>query len=301
MPNLKSLILFKDGAVIREAYFNGGHADSSHDVRSVTKSVISALVGIAMDKAMIDSENQAIGDLLGFMVETMDSSKARITLSQVLSMTTGLEGDELADASEYTQWINAPDQLTYTLNRPLVHVPGTHFAYHSGVAHLSSAIITNISGVSTYTFAGHLFSPLGIGSSGWGTDKRGIYNGGAGLRLTPLDMLKIGRLYLDRGMYGGSRVISEAWILKATTARIATLESMPFAQFYGYYWWLGRVNGHDYFFATGWGGQFIVVVPQLHLVAVATNRWSGVTSEDAQEQWYETMNLIINGMVAEYP
>ncbi len=301
MANLKSLIVYKDGRILREGYYNGGHADSSHDVRSVTKSVMSTLIGIAIDNAIIDSVDQTIGDLLTTMVESMDSAKSRITLAQVLSMTCGLEGDELASVTEYNNWYNAPDQLTYTLDKPLTHTPGTFFTYNSGVAHLSSATLTGAAGMSTFQFAKqHLFSPLDIDDHYWGTDKRGIYNGGAALRLTPRDMLRIGQLYLNRGMYNGSRVLSENWIVEATSHKITPTNVMPFAQDYGYYWWIGNLNSHDYFFANGWGGQFIVIVPGLELVIVATNHWSGLASTTAQQQWYDTISLIMDGIVAAY-
>ena len=301
MTNLKSLIVYKDGHILREEYYNGGHADSSHDVRSVPKSVMSTLIGIAIGEALIDSVDQNIGDLLGWMVESIDSAKARITLAQVLSMTSGLEGDELASVSEYSNWYNAPDQLIFTLNRPLVHTPGTFFTYNSGVAHLSSAILTRVSGMSTFQFAKqHLFSPLGIADHYWGTDKRGINNGGAALKLTPHDMLKIGQLYLNRGLYNGRRVLSENWIDEATSHKITPTNVMPFAQRYGYYWWIGSLNSHDYFFANGWGGQFIIIVPELELVVVATNRWSGLSDSIAQQQWYDTVSLIMNEIIAAY-
>jgi CubicO group peptidase (beta-lactamase class C family) len=302
MENLKSLIVYKNGDIIREGYYHGGHADSLHDVRSVTKSVMATLVGIAIDRSLIGSENQKIGVLLSSLVESMDSAKAEITLAQVLSMTSGLDGNELADAFEYNNWVNAPDQLTYTLDKPLVHTPGTYFAYSSGVSHLTSAILTQASGWSTLQYAmQHLFTPMGISWPQWSTDKRGIYNGGAGLKITPHDMLKIGKLYLHNGRFNGARILSESWIEKATTAQIAlSTNIMSFAQGYGYYWWIGNINSRDYFFANGWGGQFIVVVPELELIVVATNRWSGVSTDTAQQQWYDTLNLIMNEIVAAY-
>ena len=302
MENLKSLIVYKDGDILREGYYHGGHADSLHDVRSVTKSVMATLVGIAIDRSVISSENQKLGVLLSSLAESMDSAKADITLAQVLSMTSGLDGNELADAFEYNNWVNAPDQLTYTINKTLVHTPGTYFAYSSGVAHLTSAILTQTTGWSTLQYAmQHLFTPMGIGWPKWSTDKRGIYNGGAGLKITPQDMLKIGKLYLNNGRFNGERILSESWIEKATTIQIALSSNiMSFAQGYGYYWWIGNINSRDYFFANGWGGQFIVVVPELELIVVATNHWSGVSTATAQQQWYDTMNLIMNEIVAAY-
>lgn len=301
MVNLKALIVWKKDRIVREEYFNSGHPDSAHDVRSVTKSVMATLIGIAIDHELIASEDQVIGEFLEPLVGAFDSAKAKIKISDILSMTSGLEGDELADLSEYNNWALASDQLTYTLSKPLIHAPGQVFTYNSGVAHLSSAIITQATSMSTFQFAkDFLFTPLGITDHHWETDNRGIFNGGAGLELTPHDMLKLGRLYLQQGVYNGERIISETWIDNAVTSKIAAGDATPFGPEYGYYWWNGHLHSHDYYFANGWGGQFIVIVPDIELIVVATNRWSGVSSATARQQWYDTIDMIMNGIVVAY-
>jgi CubicO group peptidase (beta-lactamase class C family) len=296
--NLKCLIVYKDDRIVKEQYFHPGDAGAPHDVRSVTKSVMATLIGIAIDKGTLSSENQTIGGFLQPLIGHIDSVKANIKITDVLSMSTGLSGNELADASQYNNWYNAAEQVIYTLSKPLTSAPGKVFNYDSGVAHLLSAILTQTSGSSTLQFGKqNLFLPLGIAVPSWEVTKDGFNNGAAGLQLTPYDMLKIGQLYLNKGVYNGTRIVSEEWINKASSFKITTNNAQPFGPGYGYCWWIGNIHSHNYFFANGWGGQFIVVVPDLRVVVVATNKWSGVPVSTANEQWYSTLDLIINNIL----
>lgn len=301
LPNLKSLIVYKDNSIIKEKYFHNGAADIEHDIRSVTKSVMSTLIGIAIDKGFIQSEDQTINVFLDPLVGNLDSAKSKIRIRDLLSMSSGFYGNELSSSSEYNNWISAPNQLLYTLSQPLVSQPGQTFYYNSGASHLLSIILTQATGMSSYNFAKqYLFLPLGISDHNWSTDKQGSNNGAAGLRLTPQDMLKIGILYLNGGIYNNTQVLPRSWITKATTAKITTGTVIPFASNYGYLWWNGRAHSRSYFFANGWGGQFILVVPELSLIVVASNEWSGIPSAIAGEQWYNTLNLIINEIIPIY-
>jgi CubicO group peptidase (beta-lactamase class C family) len=300
-PNLKCLIVFKDDHVVKEKYFHPGDSASTHDVRSVTKSVMATLIGIAIDNGYIRTEDQTIGDYLRPLVGTLDSEKASITIHDLLSMSSGLSGNDIPDVSEYNNWYNAPNQLEYTLGKSLIHQPGQAFGYNTGAAHLTSVILSQAAEMSTFQFAKHyLFQPLGIADPPWGTDRQGIYNGGAALSLTPHDMLKIGQLYLDKGVYNGVRVVSEAWIEKASTFKITTNGIEPFGPGYGYFWWIGASTSHGYFFANGYGGQFIVVVPDLRLIVVATNQWWNISIDAANEQWYSTLSVIMNRIIPLY-
>lgn len=299
--NLRCLIVYKDDHIIKEKYFHPGDSLAPHDVRSVTKSVMATLMGIAVDKGVIPSEDRAIGDYLRPMVDSLQPAKAGITIRDLLTMSSGLSGNDIPDTQEYNNWFNAPNQLAYTLNQSTLHQPGQVFGYNTGAAHLTSAILTRAGGTTTFQFAKqHLFQPLGIADHSWGTDKQGIYNGGAALCLTPYDMLKIGRLYLNKGVYNGVRVVSEAWIEKASTFRITTNGAQPFGPGYGYFWWVGSTARHSYFFANGYGGQFIVVVPDLRFIVIATNTWSNVPANTANQQWYDTLALIMNGIIPLY-
>lgn len=301
IPNLRSLVVYKDDKIIREEYFGGCDQNSVFDVRSDTKSVMSTLMGIAIDKGFIQSENQTLGYYRDQYSGDVDSSKLDIRIRDLLSMSSGLSADELANPGEYDSWFNSPNQVEYTLSLSMNSKPGTVFTYNSGVAHLTSAILTVSTGMSTFEFAKrYLFRPLGIADHAWQTDKQGFYNGGAGLCLTTHEMIKIGVLYLNKGIYNGTRIVSEEWIAKATSNKITTRNAQPFGPNYGYFWWIGSEDGHDYFWANGYGGQFIVVVPDFRLVVAATNTWADIPPSTANQQWNGTINMIMNQIVAVY-
>ncbi len=301
IPNLKSLVVYKDDRIVREEYFGGCNSNSVFDVRSVTKTVMSTLIGIAIDKGFIQSEDRTLGYYREQYGGSVDSSKRDIRIRDLLSMSSGLSADELANPGEYDSWFNSTNQVEYTLNLPLNDKPGTMFTYNSGVAHLTSAIISASTGMNTLEFARrYLFQPLNISDHSWQTDKQGIYNGGAGLSLTAHDMIRLGVLFLNRGMYNGKRVISEEWIDKATSTKISTRNAQPFGPNYGYFWWIGNKDGHEYFWANGYGGQFVVVVPDLRLVVAATNTWAGVPASTATRQWNSTIGIIMNNIVSVY-
>ncbi len=298
--NLRCLLVYKDNQIVKEMYFIG---DSStlHDVRSVTKSIMSTLVGIAVDKQIIKSEKNKIGDYLDIYAHTLDTNKEAIKISEILSMTSGISGNELVNAYEYINWLNAPHQIAFTLNKVSDQKPGKRFTYNSGVSHLLSGVLTNASHESCYQFAQkNLFQALGITDFKWQTDNQGYYNGGAGLQLAPKDMLKFGQLYLNKGVYNGIRVVSEDWITKATSFKISTNGIDKYGKYYGYLWWIGNVGKHNYYFAGGYGGQLIVVVPDLDLIVIATNNWQGVSTKTANQQWYATLDIIVNKIITLY-
>jgi len=299
--NLKCLIVFQNDRILKERYFHPGDSLNAHDVRSVTKSVMATLIGIAIDRGIIPSEDRTIGEYLQPTAPLSDSVKAHITIKQLLSMSSGLSGNDLPDVTEYNNWFNAPNQVQYTLSLPMIAQPGQVFGYNTGAAHLTSVLLTGASGGSTYQFAKqYLFQPLGIPDRPWATDKQGFNNGGAALSLTPYDMLKIGQLYLNKGVFNGIRVVSDTWIDKASSFKISTNNAQLFGPNYGYFWWLGNTGHHDYSFANGYGGQFIVVVPDLRLIVIATNMWSNVPTSTASQQWYTTIDLIMNKIIPLY-
>lgn len=297
--NLTSLVVARGGTVDRQEYFNGGGAAVPQDVRSVTKSVVSLLVGIALDRACLRSLDQTLGELLGSSAPT-DAAKRAITLRQLLTMTSGLGGDELANVALYNQWAAAPDQLTYVWDLPLVATPGSQFNYYSPGYYVVSRILTANCGQSTADLARDaLFVPLGIGARAWEADAKGFINGGAGLSLTPLDMVAIGNLVLANGQAGSARVVSSAWMQAATTTKVATT-AMPPASGYAYGWWTGTASGAGFIMATGWGGQFIVIVPSKQLVVTAASRWQGIGTSVANAQWRAVADIITQGVVRAY-
>ncbi|MFH0735101.1 MAG: serine hydrolase [bacterium] len=301
IENLKSLVVSYDGAIIKQVYYNDGGADLPSDVRSVTKSVIGLLVGIAIEKGQIQSVEQPIGGYLTPLVTNISTEKANIKIKDLLTMSSGFGWEELNSASGYNNWANSANQVEYLINMPLIAQSGQVFTYNSAALHLLSVIISRSSNIKTIDFAKqYLFDPLEIGSRNWLVDKQGYNNGGAGLQITPIDMIKIGQLVLNKGEYKGKRIVPASWIDQLMTAKISTGDIMNFANGYGYCWWIGQSSKGNYAFANGYGGQFIVVVPNLKLVVVATNKWNGVETSTARTQWYQTMDLIITGVLGAF-
>lgn len=298
ISNLRCLVVSHNGTILREAYYGTAGPEIAHDVLSVTKSVTALLVGIALEKGYIKSMDQPMGDFLRPVYPSIPQEKANITTRHLLTMSGGFQWHELSAPSDYNNWVNSANQVQYMLDRPLVAQPGQVFAYDSGALHLLSVIVAQATGRQTKDFAReYLFDPLEIGERNWEVDHQGYNNGAAGLQITPYDMVKIGDLVLNHGEYRGKRVVSSEWIDQMTRSQISTGNALPYGPEYGYCWWIGQSGGTSYAFANGWGGQFIVVVPDENLVVVATNQWSGVATSVANDQWYRTINLIMTNIL----
>jgi CubicO group peptidase (beta-lactamase class C family) len=297
LEGLSSLVVCVGGRVVGELYPSGG-PETLHDLRSVTKTVTGLLVGIAVDKGIIKSIDQPISDYLGPFPKGTSPGVPGIAIRHLLTMSSGFAWDELGRASAYNSWAAAPDQVAFALARPLASRPGADFAYDSPALHLLSAILSRASGMNTEDFARrYLFEPLGIANFAWETDSQGISNGAAGLELSPRDMVALGRLILGEGEYEGKRIVSAGWLRQARSQRIGTRGAQPYGPGYGFCLWTGKIRGRDYAFANGYGGQFIVIVPSLGLVAYATNDWKGVPGPAANERWLRTIRLIMEELL----
>ena len=298
---IKSLAVAKDGVIIKEQYFNTGGPDKTHDVRSVTKSVTGILIGIAIDKGYLKSPDQTIGEFISPLIPGMSSEKENIKIRDLLTMSSGFSGNELANVSEYNNWIISPNQVQTLVNRALVAQPGQIFNYNSAALHLLSVIITRATNMKTQDFAEqYLFDPLGITQYYWETDNQGYNNGAAGLNITPHDMIKIGQLILNRGEYNGQRIVSPGWVDQSTVTQISTNNAQKYGPGYGFCWWTGQNDKGNYAFANGWGGQFIFVIPSLKLVVSATNNWSGYSESNADNDWVNTIDLIMGSIIPSF-
>jgi CubicO group peptidase (beta-lactamase class C family) len=182
-------------------------------------------------------------------------------------------------------WLAAPVQALYLLQRQRVSHPGEVFQYNDAAAHLLSVVLTKVSGISTQRFMEeHLLSPLGIEKRRWLMDNQGYANGAIGLFLAPKDMLKLGELMAQKGVYQGRRIVSSRWIEESTRPQISTGKKGLMGGDYGFLWWLGQSPEGRVFFAYGGGGQFIFVAPEQYLVIVTQGDWLSLRSEAASEQ-----------------
>jgi len=276
-PYTRFLLVERNGVLVMEDYFNGTAPTSPHDVRSVTKTVTSILIGIAIDLGLIRSVDETVGDYLYPVVPSLESDKGAITLRQLLTMTSGLPWDELGTTEQdYAPWVASPDPLLWILSRPFEHAPGEVWHYNTGASHIPSVILSEAVGTSARDFAqAHLFGPLEEEVGPWATDPRGFNYGGHGVSLRAHTMIKLGRLVLDGGTYQGRTVVSESWVQESTAWHRDTGNALPTATGYGYFWWIGQDErtGLEFRFAAGYGGQFIFVVPDRNTTIAAATAW----------------------------
>jgi len=296
-PNLstRSLLVERNGVVVMEEYMNGAGGDSAFDVRSITKSVMSLLVGIALDEGRLQSLDEPIGPRLAAVVPNLPDDKRAITVRQLLTMTSGIPWKELGTTEQdYGAFVGSPDPLRWILERPLEYRPGTTWHYNTGASHILSAVLTEAVGLPAHEYAQRkLFGPLDAEVRGWVSDPRGYDFGGHGISLTASALVKLGRLMLDGGRYRNRSIVPPEWIRDSTQPLWLTNEAVPWGTHYGYMWWSGRDSrtGLSFTFATGYGGQFIVLVPARNTVIAATTAWNGVP--DAGANWSLVLRTIV--------
>jgi CubicO group peptidase (beta-lactamase class C family) len=272
LPQVRSLMVDRAGRTLVEFHRSGLAADDPHYVRSITKSVTATLVGIALGQGLLPSLDLPVHALLPELVEEQgtDPQAGAVTLSQLMTMTAGFRWDDRA--FHRLRWLMQPDQVRAAVHRPVVRSHGALFNYDTPSTHLLSAVLAQHTGGSTARFAQRaLFDPLGIASPRWDSDTQGNVAGGHGLYLKTADLVKLGRLYLQRGRWNGQQLVPESFIDLSTTRRVSTGRSGPDAG-YGYLWWVRQTpTGRHAFAALGYGGQILYVVPSLDLVVALTS------------------------------
>jgi CubicO group peptidase (beta-lactamase class C family) len=240
-----------------------------HTMQSVSKSVTSALIGIAIRRGEIPSVDATVAPYFAELGVASDPMRERMTLADVLTMRTGIRWDE--ESTDYTDPANncavmegTKDWVRYVLEQPMAAEPGTTFVYNSGATQLLSYIIRKATGKQADDYAReNLFGPIGIHDFHWKRTPKGLADTEGGLYLKPRDLARLGALFLHDGVWGNRRILPETWV-KASTAPITHTNEEGLD--YGYQWWIRP----DAFMAWGYGGQFLMVVPRLDLIAVFT-------------------------------
>ena len=268
LPRLKSLLVSHKGALILERYYNGTRASQLANIKSASKSVIAALVGIAVAKGFIKSVDQPIADFFPELAKDKEPKKREITIDDLLTMRSGLES---TSGRDYGAWVKSQNWVRYVLAQPLIDEPGTRVEYSTGTSHLLSAILTKATKKSTWQFAQEeLAKPLGFTLVKWLQDPQGIYFGGNEMLMTPRQMIRFGELYENNGRIGDREVIRKEWVEKADDG--VGRSRWGSDREYGYGFWIRDFAGHRSYYAWGYGGQFIFIIPDLDLVVVTTSR-----------------------------
>lgn len=290
LSNIRSFLVMWDGAIVSEHYYGGIHAATLHHIRSITKSIVSTLVGIAIDKGVLQGvEDIVVQYIPEFKVRTPDIRKNQITIRQLLTMTSGFEWEETG------QWFLSDtfSALSHAWDRPLVGIPGERYNYDSASTDLLTVILSRATNQDAQTFAiDNLFEPLGITNFKWEKDPAGYHRGSAGLVMTARDLAKIGQLYLQRGQWIQHQIISSQWIDQSFAQHVKVNNVVS----YGYLWRSRQVGSIRHYYAMGYGGQYLIVVPDLKLVAVAIHKWQ-VSSEEADRQKYDFTDRVLDPMV----
>jgi CubicO group peptidase (beta-lactamase class C family) len=310
-PQVRSVLVIRHGYVVYERYWQGFTASDGHDSRSVTKSFVSALVGIALRDRHLKSLDQTVEELLAdHLPANADPRLRKATVKQLLAMTSGLAGDDSSlggDDKISDQMLSSRDWIRHTLGRRLETNPGERFAYSSATSHLLSAIVADATGQSTLAFArAELIGRLGIATDhapeltvnhwpltqaelqtfekatvAWPKDPQGYNIGGGGLKLPARDLAKLGYLYLNGGRWDGTQVVPADYVRASTQP-----QSDPnTGDHYGYQWWINDSYGYHTFRAQGYGGQLIYVIPKLDLVVVITSDADQNRNDAGQLVW----------------
>jgi len=284
---IHGLVVVRNGYVVLDAAVHPYEPGSRHIIYSCTKSVVSALVGIAVEEGYIEGVDQPVLSFFpGRTAANLDPDKEAMTLEHLLTMTAGLECRDsyLYGWRGLDEMREGEDWVQFMLDLPMAEPPGTRFEYCNGASFLLSAIVQETTGVSALAFAEeHLFGPLGISDVEWPSNPQGITIGWSDLYMTPRDMAKIGYLYLNEGRWDGEQVVPAAWVKASTRKQVSagTLEDG-----YGYQWWVAE---DGVYLALGYAGQFIFVVPDKDMAVVFVS--------DLEDEDFYVPQILLNDFI----
>lgn len=275
LETIYSLLVFKNGYLVAEDYFHLGSAEQKVNIHSVTKSITSALVGIALDQGCLSSLDQTMMEFFPELADRVrDPKKKQITIRQLLQMRAGYPWEE--STKELFELLYTGFRPSTLVDVQLVRDPGTDFEYSNLTSHLLGIIVARACETDLKSFAQeHLFSPLGVEPGFWQKDWEGYYLGYSDLDLSAQDLAKFGLMYLNDGEYEGTQIIPADWVQDSQQIYSENAWKIKVGRnwrdnAYGYQWWSVRAGDHRYSLAWGHGGQQVVVLDELDMVIVVT-------------------------------
>lgn len=289
---MDALLVISNGYIIAEKYFNAYSMHMSHNVKSVSKSFLSAMTGIALQENFIANLDQKMLDFFPeYDHSGLDIRKRDITLRDLLMMRGGIEHER----NNYSQIYYTPDWIETTIDFPLSYDPGTTFSYNTFLTHLLSAILTRSSGMTTKELADiYLMEPMNIEIANWYQGPSQYYFGGNSMFFRPRHMAVLGYLYLHKGVINGNRLLSSEWVRKSLK-NYTKFQGNDWWDLknvnYGYLWWLGKMDGYKTFQAVGYGGQLVMCFPELDMIIVTTAD-SRVNWDTSDEQIRQIIGII---------
>jgi CubicO group peptidase (beta-lactamase class C family) len=293
---LETLIIAHRGAIIAERSYRGHATSAPTSIMSASKSVISALVGIAIEKGVLDGPDQPIAPLLADDLPANPDPRLRaITIGNLLSMQAGLGS---TSGAQYGAWVSSRNWVRTALAQPFAEEPGGRMVYSTGSSHLLSAILTRQTGRSTLELARDWLGPLeGFAIAAWQRDPQGIYVGGNLMAMSPRSLLAFGELYRRNGLTpDGRQLIPADWIEASWAPRTASRYT---GDGYGYGWFLRDIAGEVVRYSWGYGGQMLYIVPRLELTAVMTSSVNAPSSRTGhRDDLHALLGEIIAAMLA---
>lgn len=267
LDQLHALIVARDGQPVFEQVFRGPSLDRAVNVKSVSKTIVAALTGAAIDRGEIAGVTATLGEIApGLIPAAADPRVGRITVEDLVTMRAGLER---TSGGNYGDWVSSPNWVADALSRPFVAEPGGPMLYSTGSFHVLGAALSEVAGASLLDLARRrLGTPLGIDIPAWTRDPQGRYLGGNEMALSPRALLRFGEMYRLAGQWQGQTVLSQRWVEASFTLRTRSRFS---GLGYGYGWFLGRAGGRRIALARGYGGQIVAVVPALASTIVITS------------------------------
>lgn len=267
LDQCRAIVIFHDGKQVLSQVFRGPGIDKAVPIKSVSKTIVASLAGLAIDRGEIPSVHTTLGEIAAELIPPRaDPKVANITIENLLTMQAGLER---TSGRNYGAWVNSRDWVSNALSRPMVAEPGSRMLYSTGSSHVMGAILSQVSGKSLLSLArDRLGKPLGIEVPSWTRDPQGRYLGGNEMALTLPAMIRFGEMYNNGGRVGGKQILSEAWVRQSL---VPVTQSLFSGLGYGYGWFLGQSSGGSYALARGYGGQVICIVPLLKLTIAITS------------------------------
>ncbi|MGF6158164.1 CubicO group peptidase (beta-lactamase class C family) [Ensifer sp. KUDG1] len=288
---LKTVIVARNGKIVAERGYGRNRVTDSTNIKSASKSIISALVGIAIDKGLLEGPDQKIAPILkADLPASPDPRINDITIGHLLSMQAGLGR---LSGPNYGRWVASRNWVRTALAQPFDDDPGGEMLYSTASTHLLSAILTKVSGKSTLTLAREWLGPLeGFCIGAWDRDPQGIYLGGNQMAMSPRSLLAFGELYRNGGRTAsGQQLVSAGWIAASWQHRTNSRFS---GDEYGYGWFERQIAGEEVHFAWGYGGQMLYIIPSLDLTVVMTSAESGPS---ARNGYRDALHLVLREII----
>ena len=285
---IKAVVVSLGGKTVFAKAFRGPSVDRTVNIKSVSKTVVATLLGVARQRSVIDSLDQTLGELAPELIPSGASARiASLTLQNLVTMQAGLER---TSGRAYGVWVNSENWIHHVLSRPFVDEPGGRMLYSTGDTHVLGAVLSQLTGRSLYELANDwLGKPLGIKFAPWTRDPQGYYLGGNEMALSPLHLVKLGELYLANGVINGQKLLDPNWVQDAFTPRTRSVYS---GDGYGYGWFLRQLADEPAAYARGYGGQVLHVLPNMSLAVV-------ITSDEKQRARSNGYMGVLHKLVAE--